>query len=210
MSRWPTPDKPGPGQESVWDYPRPPRLETFLGSITIELGGRTIASTDRALARPGDQPPADVLPAVRRLSSMACCGRRRVVVVRVEGPGELLRPGHGRRYRRSRGVDVPDADAGFRAARRRARGDGRTGGPLHRQRRAGPAATRRLLRRLDHQYGRRPVQGHSGLDGLVAASSAEDDGPSAVAEHAILQVIGQAPCQDGLLDVSASACHVRR
>jgi uncharacterized protein (DUF427 family) len=30
----------------VWDYPRPPRLEAFTGSITIELGGRTIASTD--------------------------------------------------------------------------------------------------------------------------------------------------------------------
>jgi uncharacterized protein (DUF427 family) len=48
MTARPTPDKPGPGQESVWDYPRPPRLETFLGSITIELGDRTIASTDRA------------------------------------------------------------------------------------------------------------------------------------------------------------------
>jgi uncharacterized protein (DUF427 family) len=47
MTRSPTPDKPGPGQESVWDYPRPPRLEEFRGSITIELGGRTIASTDR-------------------------------------------------------------------------------------------------------------------------------------------------------------------
>src|ERR1700733_7004299 len=48
MSRRPQPDKPGPGQESVWDYPRPPRLEEFAGSITIELGGETIASTDRA------------------------------------------------------------------------------------------------------------------------------------------------------------------
>jgi uncharacterized protein (DUF427 family) len=35
-------------EESVWDYPRPPRLETFAGSITVELGGETIASTDRA------------------------------------------------------------------------------------------------------------------------------------------------------------------
>lgn len=43
----PTPEKPGPGQESVWDYPRPPRLEPFAGSITVELGGRVIASTDR-------------------------------------------------------------------------------------------------------------------------------------------------------------------
>ena len=47
MSPWPTPDKPGPGQESVWDYPRPPRLEEFRGSITVELGGETIATTDR-------------------------------------------------------------------------------------------------------------------------------------------------------------------
>ncbi len=48
MAPRPIPVKPGPGQESVWDYPRPPRLEDFAGSITIELGGETIASTTRA------------------------------------------------------------------------------------------------------------------------------------------------------------------
>lgn len=48
MSRWPKPDVAGPGQESVWDYPRPPRLEEFTGSITIELGAQQIASTQRA------------------------------------------------------------------------------------------------------------------------------------------------------------------
>ena len=48
MKPWPKPDTPGPGQESVWDYPRPPRLEGFTGSITVELGGHTIASTTRA------------------------------------------------------------------------------------------------------------------------------------------------------------------
>jgi uncharacterized protein (DUF427 family) len=32
----------------VWDYPRPPRLEEFTGSITVELGGREVASTTRA------------------------------------------------------------------------------------------------------------------------------------------------------------------
>ncbi len=42
----PRPQPPGPGQESVWDYPRPPRLEEFAGPITVELGGRVIASTD--------------------------------------------------------------------------------------------------------------------------------------------------------------------
>lgn len=39
---------PGPGQESVWDYPRPPRLEEFAGDIAVELGGQIIASTTRA------------------------------------------------------------------------------------------------------------------------------------------------------------------
>ena len=43
----PKPEQPGPGQESVWDYPRPPRLEPFRGRITIELGGEVIADTDR-------------------------------------------------------------------------------------------------------------------------------------------------------------------
>jgi uncharacterized protein (DUF427 family) len=44
----PVPERPGPGQESVWNYPRPPRLEEFRGSITVEFGGRTVASTTRA------------------------------------------------------------------------------------------------------------------------------------------------------------------
>lgn len=39
------PEPAGPGQESVWDYPRPPRLEPFEGEITVELGGELIAST---------------------------------------------------------------------------------------------------------------------------------------------------------------------
>ncbi len=42
----PQPQEPGPGQESVWDYPRPPRIEPFDGRITIELGGETVASTN--------------------------------------------------------------------------------------------------------------------------------------------------------------------
>jgi len=34
--------KPGPGQESVWDYPRPPAIEKFQGSIEIVFGGEKI------------------------------------------------------------------------------------------------------------------------------------------------------------------------
>jgi uncharacterized protein (DUF427 family) len=40
---------PGPGQESVWNYPRPPRVEPVSARVRVELGGRTIADTTAAL-----------------------------------------------------------------------------------------------------------------------------------------------------------------
>jgi uncharacterized protein (DUF427 family) len=43
------PVAPGPGQESVWDYPRPPRVEPVAQRIRVVVGGRTIADTTRAL-----------------------------------------------------------------------------------------------------------------------------------------------------------------
>ena len=36
------------GKESVWDYPRPPRLEPVTARIRIEFGGETIADTTGA------------------------------------------------------------------------------------------------------------------------------------------------------------------
>ncbi len=41
----PTRIEPGPGQESVWDYPRPPRLEDSTQHIQIEFNGVVIADT---------------------------------------------------------------------------------------------------------------------------------------------------------------------
>ncbi len=40
--------EPGPGQESVWDYPRPPRVEDSPKRIRVIFGGETIADTTRA------------------------------------------------------------------------------------------------------------------------------------------------------------------
>ncbi len=42
------PVTPGPGQESVWAYPRPPRLEETTRHLVVVLGGVTIADTRRA------------------------------------------------------------------------------------------------------------------------------------------------------------------
>jgi len=39
---------PGPGQESVWDYPRPPRLEDTGKLIQVVFNGVTIAETRQA------------------------------------------------------------------------------------------------------------------------------------------------------------------
>ena len=41
----PTPDPIGPGQESVWDYPRPPALVASTERVVIRLGDAVIADT---------------------------------------------------------------------------------------------------------------------------------------------------------------------
>lgn len=49
VSGWPQPDPVGPGQESVWDYPRPPRLEPEPRRLRIVHRGVTVADTVRGL-----------------------------------------------------------------------------------------------------------------------------------------------------------------
>ncbi len=44
----PQPIQPEPGQESVWDYPRPPRLEETNKHIRIIFNGATIVDTHNA------------------------------------------------------------------------------------------------------------------------------------------------------------------
>lgn len=41
--------EPGPGQESVWDYPRPPAVDPSTERITIELGGVLVLDTTDAV-----------------------------------------------------------------------------------------------------------------------------------------------------------------
>jgi uncharacterized protein (DUF427 family) len=41
--------EPGPGQESVWDYPRPPRVEPSARRVRIVFNGRVIVDSVRAL-----------------------------------------------------------------------------------------------------------------------------------------------------------------
>src|SRR5688500_9173650 len=41
--------EPGPGQESVWDYPRPPRVEPCRRLVTVRFAGSEIARSSAAL-----------------------------------------------------------------------------------------------------------------------------------------------------------------
>jgi len=40
---------PGPGQESVWDYPRPPRLVDDVREVVVRSGDRLLARSSRAI-----------------------------------------------------------------------------------------------------------------------------------------------------------------
>ena len=56
-------EKPGPGQESVWDYPRPPKLESSSDVLKITLAGETIAETNRSFrVLETSHPPVYYLP----------------------------------------------------------------------------------------------------------------------------------------------------
>lgn len=72
---------PGPGQESVWDYPRPPRLEADQRRITVWAGARRLADSQRSYrvletASPPTfyLPPADVdVSLLKGLSGATFC-----------------------------------------------------------------------------------------------------------------------------------------
>jgi uncharacterized protein (DUF427 family) len=54
---------PGEGQESVWDYPRPPRVEPTTDRVRIEFGGRTIVdTTDAVRVLETSHPPVYYVP----------------------------------------------------------------------------------------------------------------------------------------------------
>jgi uncharacterized protein (DUF427 family) len=49
LPRGVVPDPAGPGQESVWDYPRPPALRPSSALVVVMLGGVEICRSTRAL-----------------------------------------------------------------------------------------------------------------------------------------------------------------
>lgn len=73
----PKPDPTASGQESVWDYPRPPRLEPCKKTLVVVFDGKEIARTDRGFRvletshPPGYYiPPEDVDASVLKSSAL--------------------------------------------------------------------------------------------------------------------------------------------
>jgi uncharacterized protein (DUF427 family) len=55
--------KPGTGQELVWDYPRPPRLQATNKHIQVIFNGEVIADTRRAIrVLETNHPPVYYIP----------------------------------------------------------------------------------------------------------------------------------------------------
>ena len=63
MASRPVPDPVAPGQESVWDYPRPPALRAVDSLVTVVLGGVEICETTASVQYlETSHPPTYYLP----------------------------------------------------------------------------------------------------------------------------------------------------
>lgn len=63
MLRRPAPERPGPGQQSVWDFPRPPAVVHSSEHVRVEFAGQLVAdSTDALVVCETSHPPVYYLP----------------------------------------------------------------------------------------------------------------------------------------------------
>lgn len=70
--------EPGPGQESVWDYPRPPISVISTDRVRVVHGGRTVADTTAAVrVLETSQPPAFYIPRADVDTSLLVASDRR-------------------------------------------------------------------------------------------------------------------------------------
>ena len=111
------PDAPGPGQESVWDYPRPPRVEPVAERLRVVVAGVTVADTTRGLrvvetagAPVYYVPPEDVRMDLLRASPTS-------TVCEWKGAAAYHTLVIGQRVVRDVGWSYPDPNPGYEAIR---------------------------------------------------------------------------------------------
>lgn len=102
----PVPDPAGPGQESVWSYPRPAIAERTDAHIVIEHGGRIVADTRSAVrtletSHPPSYyiPPSDIAEGVlRRAAGSSLCEWKGAAVYWDVVLGDIVLPRVGWSY----------------------------------------------------------------------------------------------------------------
>jgi uncharacterized protein (DUF427 family) len=106
--------EPGPGQESVWDYPRPPRVEPSRRRVRVEFDGVTVADSTRALrVLETSQPPAYYVPPEDvRMDLLVPSGGRRTLC-EWKGMASYLDVRTGGRVGRRAAWTYPDPLPGF-------------------------------------------------------------------------------------------------
>ena len=103
--------------ESVWDYPRPPRVEPCARRVRVVLGGATIVDTTAALRvlETSHPPGIYVPPAAVTAGALRPVGRR--TVCEFKGTAVFFDVAGGDRVARSAAWAYPDPRPGFEAIR---------------------------------------------------------------------------------------------
>jgi uncharacterized protein (DUF427 family) len=108
---------PGPGQESVWDYPRPPRVEQVRDRVHVVLAGIVLADSTRALrVCETSSPPAYYIPpADVRIECLE--PSRRSAFCEWKGTASYWSVRVGERTVRDAAWSYPQPDEGYEAIR---------------------------------------------------------------------------------------------
>ena len=109
------PEKPGPGQESVWDYPRPPRVESEPRLVKIIFNGMAIAETGSALRVLETSHPPNIYVPLADVASGVLTPSDQRSVCEWKGAADYWDIGVGDRFAAAAAWSYPAPRPGFEA-----------------------------------------------------------------------------------------------
>ena len=107
------PDPTGPGQESVWSYPRPAVAEPTQRRLRIVHRDVIIADTRRRHTHAGNKPSAQLLLSTDGHRAVGPAAVAPSFVLRVERRSDLLRCRRGRRNAARCGLELSRSEPGL-------------------------------------------------------------------------------------------------
>jgi uncharacterized protein (DUF427 family) len=110
-------EAPGPGQESVWDYPRPPEVRCEARLVRIFLAGRSIAESGRALRVCETSSPPTVYVPVEDVARQWLEPAEEQSLCEWKGIAHFWNARVGERFVPAVGWSYPEPDEGFEMLR---------------------------------------------------------------------------------------------